>query len=217
MGIHSTGSEAKSFLFSAPFEEIKLPLLPDYCPMFFRRSLATAVSTAADSIKSRLRSELKNAMLSKNSSQVNTLKMLQNEIINFEKSGKSKFPVKKTPFCLYNSPLEIAGEADYLVALQEVKDRYVNTLASYQQLMAESRRAEDVEKLRVLHEKEVAELNVLKSFLPAEYTRQDLINLLPAEAQIKTFPEAIKILVGKVDFTRISRSALARELRQIYQ
>lgn len=185
--------------------------------MFFRRSLATAVSTAADSIKSRLRSELKNAMLSKNSSQVNTLKMLQNEIINFEKSGKSKFPVKKTPFCLYNSPLEIAGEADYLVALQEVKDRYVNTLASYQQLMAESRRAEDVEKLRVLHEKEVAELNVLKSFLPAEYTRQDLINLLPAEAQIKTFPEAIKILVGKVDFTRISRSALARELRQIYQ
>jgi uncharacterized protein YqeY len=112
--------------------------------------------------------------------------------------------------------VEINDDSDYLKALQEVKDRYLQTLESYQKLIKDSKRAEDATKLRSLYDREAAELKVLSAFLPAEYSQEELTGLLPDE--IKTFSEAIKILrKEKIDFTRISRTSLVRQLRQIYR
>lgn len=101
-------------------------------------------------------------------------------------------------------------------ALQEVKDRYLGTLESYRKLIEESKRPEDAAKLQTLYDKEASELKVLSAFLPTEYSSQELQSLLSAE--IKTFPEAMKFLAkDRIDFTRISRTSLARLLRQILQ
>ncbi len=43
----------------------------------------------SSAVRTKIALELKNAMLTKNSDQVSILKMIQSEIINFEKSGKS--------------------------------------------------------------------------------------------------------------------------------
>lgn len=111
--------------------------------------------------------------------------------------------------------LEISGDSDYLAALQDVKDRYLKTLESYQKLINEASREEDAGKLRSLYEKELAELQVLQSFLPKEYTQDELASLLPES--VKTFPDAMKALRDKIDFSRVSRASLARQLRQVYE
>lgn len=87
------------------------------------------------------------------------------------------------------------------------------TLESYQKLLNEATKTEDAEKLKSLAQKEAAELAILQEFLPLDYSLTEIESLIGNQSD---FASAMKALKDKIDFTRTTKSRLARQLRQIF-
>lgn len=97
-------------------------------------------------------------------------------------------------------------------ALQALKDKYLTTLESYEKLLKEASKAEDAEKLKLLAQKEADELSILQEFLPPDYSSSEIEAFTANHSDFASVMRAIK---DKIDFTRTTKSRLARQLRQI--
>jgi uncharacterized protein YqeY len=167
------------------------------------RNILTYRFFSSLSIKDRIKSELFLSMRAKQSNRTNLIRQLQSELAYFEKSKS----------CVLHSPTE----SDYLGVLQGCVDKWMDAIHQYQVILEnDSSRECDLKKMIA---KEQEELEIIKSFLPLEYTREELKIMFDCAAKGKSLSvgSVIKSLDGNVDYGRISRKRLVIEIAKYLQ
>lgn len=153
---------------------------------------------SSTTVKERLQKDMIAAFKSKDSARTTLLRQLQAELVNFEKSKSAS-----------NGPI---AEADMIGVLRGCSEKWAKAIEEYKKIAKENPfRAGDIGKII---EKEMAELQVISSYLPPPYSADELVTAIrkaieelgPDNAKVGPL---VKSLMQSLDPTRISRKDLA--------
>ncbi len=161
--------------------------------MLLRRSFST--------VKQRIQSDLLQALRSKDAARSTILKQLQSELVNFEKSTANS-----------NQSL---SDVEYFNVLRGCAKKWEKAIFEYKSMVGSNpTRVEDINRAI---DKEVAELDLINSYLPSPFSDSELLSIVSETTRKLEIPlpnpkkmgQVMKAVLEAVDQTRINRSDLA--------
>lgn len=154
------------------------------------------------SVRTRIQSDLLAALKSNDKPRASVLRQIQAELVKFEKGRSSG---TSTP-----------QESDWIGVIQGCAERWSKAIQEYQKLAKDGASGREAD-IQAIIAKESGELALIKEYLPAPYSQEELDEIVKKTAEELALASAdpsklgvlMKGLLERIDTARISRKDLA--------